>query len=63
MGAFVSRLLIPLIIKVILWVIGISLAFSAWGEWKKGDDHRNVSVVAGYAVGAWLCFKIAGEMI
>ena len=62
MGALVSRLLIPLVIKVILWIIGISLGFSAWGEWKKGDS-RDVGVVAGYAVGAWLCFKIAADFI
>ncbi len=62
MGAFVSRLLIPLVIKVILWIIGISLGFSAWGEWKKGDS-RYVGVVACYAFGTWLCFKIAAELI
>ena len=58
----IGRMLIPLLIKIVLWVIAIALAFTAWHEWKKGNETRDNGTVAGFIVGAFLCYSIAGQV-
>lgn len=60
--ALMARILIPMLIKIALWIVGISLGFAGWHEWKKGENQRDVGTVVGFAVGAWLCFAIAGQL-
>jgi hypothetical protein len=61
LGAIV--LLVPMIIKIILWVVTFLLLRSAWNEWNKGTnaETRDYGTIAGYVVGAYISYTVAGN--